>query len=78
MKGKDVLKGGKGDDGFLFNQSDGFGNNLADQIKDFDSDEGDSILVDQEVFGIKKSIKLITVTEKKNVRKEMKSKKEFV
>ena len=38
MKDKDVLKGGGGADGFLFNQPGGFGIKHVDQIKDFDSD----------------------------------------
>ena len=78
MKGKDVLKGGKGADGFLFNQPGGFGNKHVDQIKDFDSDEGDSILVDQEVFGLGKKIQLKSYGSKNKVKKAAKSKNDFV
>ena len=74
MKGKDVLKGGKGADGFLFNQPGGFGNKHVDQIKDFDSDDGDSILVDLEVFGISKSIKLKSYGSKIKSRKQQRVK----
>ena len=77
MKGKDVLKGGKGADGF-FNQTGGFGNKHVDQIKDFDSDEGDSILVDQDVFGLGKQIKLKSYGSKNKVKKAAKSKNDFV
>ncbi|MDC2993861.1 pentapeptide repeat-containing protein [bacterium] len=78
MKGKDVLKGGEGADGFLFNQAGSFGNKHVDQIKDFDSDEGDSILVDQDIFGISNSIKLKSYGSKNKVKKAAKSKNNFV
>ena len=78
MKGKDVLKGGKGADGFLFNQPGGFGNKHVDQVKDFDSDEGDSILLDQELFGLGKKIKLKSYGSKNKVKKAAKSKNDFV
>ena len=78
IKGKDVLKGGKGADGFLFNQLGGFGNKHVDQIKDFDANEGDSILVDQDVFGISESIKLKSYGSKSKVKKAAKSKNDFV
>ena len=78
MKGKDVLKGGKGADGFLFNQSGGFGNKHADQIKDFNSDEGDSILVNQDIFGVSKNIKLKSYAGKNKVKKATKSKNDFI
>ena len=78
MKGKDVLKGGKGADGFLFDQSGGFGSKHLDQIKDFDSDEGDSILVDKDVFGLGKKIKLKSYSSKNKVKKAAKSNNDFV
>ena len=43
-KGKDLLNGGVGSDGFLFNDK-GFGKKQANKILDFNSEEGDSILV---------------------------------
>ena len=78
IKGKNVLEGGEGADGFLFNQIDGFGNKHADKIKDFDSDEGDSILVDQDIFSLGKKIKLKVLTGKSKAKKAAKSKKDFV
>ena len=78
MKGKDVLRGGGGADGFLFSQSGGFGNKHADQIKDFNSKEGDSILLDQDVFGLSKKIKLKSYSSKNKVKKAAKSKNDFV
>ena len=71
-RGKDVLKGGDGADGFLFQDRDGFGKKMADKIKDFDSDEGDSILVDQDFFGLGEKIKLITVKIKSRRRQRVK------
>ena len=62
MQGKDLLKGGDSADGFLFNQLKGFGNKHADKIKDFDSGEGDSILLDNYLFGLDKKIKLKSET----------------
>ncbi|RNC86599.1 MAG: hypothetical protein ED554_12755 [Synechococcus sp. YX04-3] len=61
-EGKDLLKGGRGPDGFLFQNPDAFGKKEADKIKDFDSEEGDSLLLDKEVFGLGKKIKLKVVT----------------
>ena len=78
IKGKNVLEGGEGADGFLFNQIDGFGNKHADKIKDFDSDEGDSILVDQDIFSLGKKIKLKVLTGNSKAKKAAKSKKDFV
>ena len=78
MKGKNVLKGGEGADGFFFNQPGGFGNKHVDQVKDFDSDEGDSILLDQELFGLGKKIKLKSYGSKNKVKKAAKSKNDFV
>jgi len=60
LKGKDVLKGGASADGFLFNHSKGVGKKNADQIKDFDPEEGDSILLDNDRCGLGKKIKLKT------------------
>ena len=77
-KGKDVLEGGGGPDGFLFQNSDGFGKKEADKIKDFDVEEGDSILVDKDVFGLGKNVKLKSVEGKKATKKASKSNKEFV
>ena len=76
--GKDILKGGGGADGFLFNQSNEYGKKTADKIKDFNPQEGDSILMDKKVFGLGKKIKLKVVTGKKDAKKAVKRKKDFV
>ena len=78
MNGKDVLKGGKGADGFLFQESTGFGSKQADIIKDFYPKGGDLILVDQDVFGLGKQIKLKSYGSKNKVKKAAKSKNDFV
>ena len=76
--GKDVLQGGDESDGFLFNTPNGFGKKQADVIKDFDPDEGDSVLVDKDVFGLSKKIKLKVITGKKASKKASKSNNDFV
>ncbi|MDC2993708.1 cadherin repeat domain-containing protein [bacterium] len=78
MKGKDVLKGGESADGFFFNQSKGFGNKYADKIKDFDSEEGDSILLDDDLFILDDELTLKSFSNKNNVKKEAKSKNDFI
>ena len=74
LKGKDVLKGGASADGFLFNHTKGFGKKNADQIKDFDPEEGDSILLDNDLFELGKKIKLKSYASKSKVKKAVKSK----
>ena len=76
-RGKDVLKGGVGADGFLFQNPD-FGKKKADTIKDFDDDEGDSIVIDNEIFEVGKKISLKSVAGKKALKKVLASNKEFV
>lgn len=76
--GKDILEGGGGADGFLFNQSGEYGKRKADKIKDFDSNDGDSILVDKGVMGLGKKIKLKVVGGKKLSKRAARSKKDFV
>ena len=76
--GKDVLKVGGGADGFFVNQSNQYGKKKADKIKDFDSDKGDSILVDQDIFGLGKKIKLKSYGRKNKVKKAAQSKNDFV
>ena len=62
----------------MFQDPDGFSKKNADKIKDFDSDEGDSILVVQDFFGLGEKIKLKVVKGKKSSKKASKSKKDFV
>ena len=77
-EGKDVINGGGGADGFLFQDPRGFGRKEADKIQDFDAEEGDSILVNKEIFDLGNKIKFKTATRKKSVKKASKSKKDFV
>ena len=76
-KGKDVLKGGDGADGFLFQNPD-FGKQRADKIKDFNYDEGDSIIIDRKIFEVGKKVSLKSVSGRKAMKKAFASNKEFV
>ena len=78
MKGKDVLRGGEGADGFLFNKITRFGTKNEDQIKDFDPEAGDSILLDNDLFGLGKKIKLKSYGSRNKVKKAAKSKNDFL
>ena len=77
-EGRDVLTGGRGADGFVFHQSGLFSKKNADIIKDYDSTEGDSILIDQNDFGIRKTIYLNVVKTKREAKKAHKSIEDFV
>lgn len=77
-RGKNILEGGEGPDGFFFNQPRGFGKSQADKITDFNPDDGDSILLDQEVFDLSKKIKLKSFESKKRIKKAAKRKTDFV
>ena len=48
-KGKDSLTGGDGADSFVFTGNEAFKKKLADEITDFNSPEGDSIVITDEV-----------------------------
>ena len=76
--GKDVLKGGGGADGFLFNQLSEYGKKKADKINDFNPEEGDSILVDKDVFDLSNKIKIKVVAGKKASKKAAKSINDFI
>ena len=76
--GKDVLVGGGGADRFAFDRASGFGNKHVDKIKDFDSNEGDSILLDKDVFSLGKVITIETVSKKKKVKKASRKDVDFV
>ena len=78
QEGKDVLKGGDDADGFFFNAPNGFGKKETDKIKDFDPDEGDSVLVGKDAFDLGKNIKLQVVTGKKLSKKAATSTKDFI
>ena len=77
-EGKDVLKGGEGADGFLFQDPEGFGKKEADKVKDFDPEEGDSVLVDKDIFDLGKKVKLKVVTGKKASKNASNSKEDFI
>ena len=77
-EGRDVLTGGKGTDGFVFHNAGSFGKKNADIIKDFHSNDGDSILIDQKDFDIRKTIYLNVVKTKREAKKAHKSIEDFV
>ena len=52
-----MLKGGDGADGFSLTSQMDLGRKKADTIKDFDSGEGDAILVNKDIFGLGNKIK---------------------
>jgi len=74
---KDVLKGGDGSDGFLFGTNE-FGNKKADLIKDFDPQEGDSIVINQDTFGLSGKINLKRVDGKAKLGKAAKTTYNFI
>ena len=51
----------------------GFGKKQANKILDFNSEEGDSILVYKHIFGLDKKVKLKTVASKKTLKKASKT-----
>ena len=76
--GKNVLTGGTSADGFLFDKSNDFGAKAADKIKDFNTNEGDQIMLDKEFFGIGKKPKLEIVSSKSDLKKSALSGKDLV
>ena len=76
--GRDILKGGDGPDGFFFQNPKTFNKKEADIIKDFDTEEGDSVLLDKDEFDLTRKIKLKVVTGRKAARRAAKSKKDFI
>lgn len=78
MEGKDILTGGNGADGFLFNQPGGFGNRYVDKIRDFNPQEGDSILLDNDVFSLGEEITIEVVSNRTEARKASRKDVDFV
>lgn len=76
--GKDSLKGGGGVDGFLFQKPASFTKKQVDRINDFNSEEGDAILLDRDSFGLGRRFRLETVTGKKSVNQAKEAKMQFV
>ena len=78
LNGQDVLKGKSGSDGFLFNDPGGYGKKMSDIIKDFDSGEGDILLIDKDVFNFGKKITFDVVSGRKKLKKASKKNLDFV
>ena len=78
LEDKDVLKGGDGSDAFLFGAYAQYGTKRADIIKDFNPSEGDSILLDKDVFGLGNKIKLKIVNDNNGVDRGKRSKNHFI
>ncbi|MDC2993857.1 hypothetical protein OAZ88_01035, partial [bacterium] len=78
LEAKDVLKGGDGSDAFLFGAYAQYGTTRADIINDFNPSEGDSILLDKDVFGLGNKIKLKIVNDNKGVDRGKRSKNHFI
>ena len=76
--GKDILTGKGGFDGFLFDTPNSMGKKHADVIKDFDSGEGDSILLGKGIFDIGNKVTLKTVTGKKVAKKASRGNDKFI
>ena len=76
--GKDVLVGGGGADRFVFNKVGGFGSKNFDKIADFNPEEGDSILLDKNVFNLGEVITMKNVSKKKKAKQASKSGVDFV
>ena len=76
--GKDVLVGGGGADRFVFNKVGGFGSKNFDKIADFNPEEGDSILLDKNVFNLGEVITIKNVSKKKKAKQASKSGVDFV
>ena len=77
-EGKDVLTGKGGFDGFLFDTPNSMGKKHADVIKDFDSVEGDSILLGKGIFDIGNKVTLKSVTGKKEAKKASRGNNKFI
>lgn len=78
FNGKDILKGRGGADGFLFAEPMRFGKKWADKIIDFDSREGDMILVDKKAFGLGNKVSFSRVNAKRLLPNAAKTNANFV
>jgi hypothetical protein len=76
--GKNRLTGGGGPDGFLFETPDGFGRKTADQITDFNSEEGDKIAISRDAFENVKRVRFKVASGKRDLQKAGRSNKNFV
>ncbi len=76
--GKNKFTGGANADGFMFDNQIDFGKKLADKIKDFDTEEGDQILLDKETFGLRKKLKFKSVQGRSKANKASDTKKHII
>jgi hypothetical protein len=75
---KDFIAGGGGSDAFIFETADQFGRKLTDTIADFDSIQGDVLVVSAKVFKGASKATLKTVAGEKNVIKAASTKYSFI
>lgn len=76
--GRDSLTGNAGADGFGFDSATEFGKNYRDVVTDFDSSEGDKIILVRTAFAGVDNVRLRSVSGKKNARQASSSSKKFV
>jgi len=78
MSGKDKIVGGGGADGFLFQDPNNFDKKERDTILDFNSDEGDLLLLDKDIVGFDKKPNIKKVKNKKSAKEADTSKADFI
>jgi len=77
-KGKDEMTGVGGPDAFLFETPGEFGTSRADIITDFNSAEGDKLVLSRQNFGETNKIGLRVVASRGELRNAALSKKSFI
>jgi len=76
--GKNNFTGGDNADGFMFDSNSDFGKKAADKILDFDSDEGDHIMLDKKTFGLGKKLKFKSVSGRAEANDVADTKKQII
>jgi len=76
--GRDRITGNGGADAFVFDKSSGFGKYSFDTITDFNPKEGDLIAISQEAFGGLSRIKFKSISGKRQLRREGRTKKDII
>ena len=76
--GKNNFTGGDNADGFMFDSNSDFGKKAADKIRDFDSDEGDQIMLDKTTFGLGKKLKFKSVSGRSEANDAADTKKQII
>jgi len=76
--GRDRITGGGGPDAFVFETPGEFGSKNIDVITDFNSDEGDKLAISSAIFGNISTIRLRTVSSKKETRQAASSGSQFI